>query len=128
MATGDCAIVRVAGPVNLGGYSEPEPDLLVLKNPGPEGYRRAHPTAVDVLLLIEVSDSSLAFDRGAKRDLYARYAIPEYWVVDLGGQRVLAYLDPEGGTYQRTEEYRAGDTVCPRAIPVARIAVASLLA
>jgi len=128
MATGDRAIVRVGGPVDLGGYSEPQPDLLVLKNPGPEGYRQAHPEAADVLLLIEVSDSSLGFDRGAKRDLYARYAIPEYWVVDLGGQRVIAYLDPVAGSYQRTVEFRAGETVCPQAVPDARIAVASLLA
>jgi Uma2 family endonuclease len=128
MATGDGAIVRVGGPVDLGGYSEPQPDVLVLKNPGPEGYRRAHPKAVDVLLLIEVSDSSLGFDRGAKRDLYARYAIPEYWVVDVGGQRVITYLEPVAGSYQRTVEFRAGDTVCPRAIPDACIAVAGLLA
>jgi Uma2 family endonuclease len=127
MATGDCAIVRVGGPVDLGGYSEPQPDLLVLKNPGPEGYRQAHPEAADVLLLIEVSDSSLAFDRGAKRDLYARYAVPEYWVVDIGGQRLIAYLDPVAGSYQRTVEFRAGDTVCPQAIPHVRIVVASLL-
>jgi Uma2 family endonuclease len=127
-ATGDSAIVRVGGPVDLGGFSEPQPDLQVLKNPGREGYRRAHPKAIDVLLLIEVSDSSLGFDRGAKRDLYARYAIPEYWVVDIGGQRVIAYLEPVDGRYQRVEEYRAGDTVCPRAIPDARVAVDSLLA
>lgn len=76
------AIVAVQSPVTLDDQSEPQSDLAILKFRG-DYYRAAHPGSADVLLLIEVADTSAAYDRGIKVELYARYGIPEVWLVDL---------------------------------------------
>jgi Uma2 family endonuclease len=70
--------------VDLGQYSEPEPDILLLRPQATE-YGQTHPDAQYVLLLIEVADISLAYDQGIKRDPYARNGVREYWVVDVAG-------------------------------------------
>jgi Uma2 family endonuclease len=125
LALGDAATVGVRHPLDLGQFSEPQPDLLVLK-PRPDGYSSAHPQVGDVLLLIEIADSSLAFDCGTKRDLYARFGIGEYWVIDLNSRHTLAYLFPVDGAFQRTREYRGGDYISPVAIPTLKIDVSGL--
>src|SRR6476659_3569905 len=81
-AVGERAVVSVQGPVRLDEFSEPEPDLALLK-PRPDFYRDAHAGPADVLLLIEVADTSLNYDRAVKRALYARHTIQELWIVDL---------------------------------------------
>jgi Uma2 family endonuclease len=88
----------------------------------------AHPQARDVLLLIEVADTSLAFDQGAKRELYARFGVSEYWVVDLNGQRIWAYLWPARGAFQRSREHLIDETISPQAFPDIGFAVRELLA
>jgi len=125
LAVGDSAIVSPGGPLNLGKLSEPQPDVLLLKYRA-DLYRTRIPETPDVLLLIEVSDTTLSFDREAKRDLYARFAIPEYWVVDVAGQRVFAYTAPAQGAFQKVREYAAGDTLSPQAFTPIRIAVREL--
>jgi Uma2 family endonuclease len=119
------AIVRAANPVDLGDLSEPEPDVIVLK-PRSDDYMTGHPRAEDVLLLIEVADTSLAFDRGPMRDLYARYGIREYWVVDVNGERVFTYREPSQGVFHATSEVSRGETVSPESFPVIQIAVTDL--
>jgi Uma2 family endonuclease len=127
LSLGDAATVRAANPIDLGRFSEPEPDLLVLK-PRADDYMSAHPQAQDVLLLIEVADSSLAFDQSAKRDLYARYGVNEYWVVDLNGQRIFSYLWAARGVFQRSREYLLDDTISPQAFPDFKLALRELFA
>ena len=97
-AVGDEAIVRVQNPVELSNRSEPEPDLTLLR-PRDDFYKKALPLASDVLLAIEVADSTLAYDRDIKRPLYARHGVPEYWLIDVNGGRVLTFRDPRGDGY-----------------------------
>jgi len=127
LSLGNAATVRAANPIDLGSYSEPEPDLLVLR-PRADDYMRAHPQAEDVLLLIEVADRSLAFDQGAKKELYARFGVSEYWVVDLNGQRIFAYLAPAHSAFQRSDEYLIDETISPQAFPDVRLAIRELFA
>src|SRR5690606_16285512 len=89
-AVGDDAIVRVQGSVRLGSISEPEPDLVLLR-PRTDFYRNQFANAPDILLVIEVSDTTLRYDREVKVPLYARHGVPETWIVDLPHQRLLVY-------------------------------------
>ncbi len=125
LAVGNSAIVRAANPVDLGDASEPEPDLLLLK-PRADDYVHAHPQTQDILLLVEVSDSSLTFDLGTKRTLYASFGVSEYWVVDVNSRRIFVYRDPARGAFQGVREYLTGDTVSPQALPNVTVAVADL--
>lgn len=97
-AFGDTAIVAVQNPVRLGDYSEPQPDLLLLR-PRTDFYASAHPTPADVLLLIEVADSSARYDREIKVPLYARHGVVEVWIVDLDARQVRFFRSPQGDTY-----------------------------
>jgi Uma2 family endonuclease len=83
------ALVRCQLPLRLGDLSEPEPDLAVVR-PHPDRYFDAHPTAADTLLVIEVADSSLAYDRDIKIPLYARHCVPAVWLIDLNAGTLLA--------------------------------------
>jgi Uma2 family endonuclease len=93
------AVVRVQNPITLDSGSEPQPDVAVVRRPW-SGYPRAHPGPGDILLLIEVADSSLELDLGAKRTIYARAGIGEYWIVDLTTDTVLLHREPDGDGYR----------------------------
>jgi Uma2 family endonuclease len=97
-AVGDRAFVRVHSPLRLGDRSEPEPDLALLE-PRAHAYRDVPPSAADVLLLIEVSESTRRYDRTVKVPLYARHSVPEVWVVDLANELAHFYRRPAGDTY-----------------------------
>jgi Uma2 family endonuclease len=125
LALARSATVIVGGPVNLGQFSEPQPDLMLLKR-RVDFYGERIAEAADILLLIEVSDSSLSFDQGAKLALYARNAVPEYWVIDVQARRVVTYLEPAEAGYARTLEYAAADCVSPRAFPDLKFAVSEI--
>ena len=103
--------VRVQGPLRLDPHNEPQPDLMLLR-PRRDRYREGHPTAADVLLLVEISDSSLAYDSGPKLALYARHGVPEVWVVDIVGRTVEVCLEPGPQGYARRRQGAAG-TVSP---------------
>lgn len=92
------AIVSVQNPVLLPDRTAPEPDVMVLR-PREDFYAEAHPTPGDVLLLIEVSDTSLEYDREVKLPMYARAGVPEVWIVDLTGEEILTHTRPEGDAY-----------------------------
>lgn len=97
---GDAAIVWEQNPIILGDGSEPQPDLVLLQ-PRADFYTGAHPRAADVLLVVEVADTSLTYDREVKLPLYARHGIPEAWLVDLRADRVELHQLPAAEGYQR---------------------------
>ena len=120
------AIVRVQNPVQLDDYSEPQPDITVLK-PRDDFYRHAHPRPADVLLVIEVSDSTLDFDRKVKVPLYARAGIPETWVVNLPEESIEVYSDPVGGEYQTIRSYARGRRLQSHTLASLRLSVSKVI-
>jgi Uma2 family endonuclease len=92
------AIVRCQDPIVLSNYSEPEPDIVIAKLRADE-YFNSHPAPADIILVIEVADSTLNFDRNVKLPLYAAAAINEYWIVNLIDNRLEIYRQPEGSIY-----------------------------
>jgi Uma2 family endonuclease len=122
----EVALVSVQSPLRLDAYNEPEPDLMLLR-PRPDGYREGHPGAADVLLLIEVSETSLAYDRSTKLALYARFGVPEVWIVDLFGAAVEVCREPKEGVYASRERLTSG-VLAPALVPGVTIDVAGLLA
>jgi Uma2 family endonuclease len=123
---GDRAIVRVQGAIRLNRHSEPEPDLLLL-NPRPDFYRGGDAGPSDVLLLVEVAETSLDYDRGVKAILYGRVGIPEVWVVDLPGERVEVCRGPATEGYREVQNRGRGEQVAPAAFPDLAIAVSEIL-
>jgi Uma2 family endonuclease len=107
---GATAVVRVQDPIVLNNWSEPEPDIAVCV-PVPDRYKQAHPRADQVLVVIEVADSSLTYDRTRKARAYAASGIPEYWIVNLIDQRVevLTDPDPSAQSYHQQHLTFAGD-------------------
>ena len=106
---GNQAIVSIQNPLRLNEYSEPEPDLLISKF-REDAYRNAHPTPPDVLFLIEVSDSSLDFDRKVKTAIYAKSGIPEYWIINIPDKKIEIYTHPGDGEYLNRYIAKIGDT------------------
>ncbi len=105
--------------------SEPEPDIAVLSKDGNE-YPKTFPPAADVRLLVEISDSTLAFDLGPKARLYARAGIADYWVFDIQARRIIVHRDPSKGAYSSVIAYSEGEQVAPLAHPNALVAVSSV--
>jgi Uma2 family endonuclease len=118
----DKAIVRTQGGVVLDRFAAPLPDLALLR-PKADEYVAKNPGASDILLLVEVADSSLEFDTTVKLSMYAILGIREYWVADLAEDRLLVYSKPAGDSYQIEKELHRGNTIAPRALPHCRIAV-----
>ena len=121
-AVGKRAIGRVQSPVVLDEHTEPQPDIMLLR-PNPDYYLNNHPRAEDVLLLIEVSDSTVQFDRKTKVPLYARHGVPEVWLV-VGPHRrhIEVYRDPqpESDGYRTRLQVREG-TLTPVLLPEVEI-------
>src|SRR5262245_16793442 len=93
------AIVRVQGSIRLDLFNEPEPDIVLLR-PRADFYASAHPGPEDILLVAEVAESSIDFDRSIKMRLYARAGVPEYWLVDLNEDVVRVHSEPLNGIYR----------------------------
>lgn len=134
LAVGDEATVFTAGPVNLGDFSEPQPDVMVLR-PRADDYAGQIPTQSDVLLIVEISDSSLAYDQGTKRALYARHGVVEYWIVDVEGRRIQVHREPTRAGYAQIREVGAArvageiggaDRIAPLALPDVEVVVGKL--
>jgi Uma2 family endonuclease len=107
------AIVWVQNPIRLDDYSEPEPDIAVLK-PREDFYGKSLPTPADVLLLVEVSHTTLDYDQKRKLPLYARAGVPEVWIVNLTDERIETYADPSGDVYQTTGSAARGEKIQAR--------------
>jgi Uma2 family endonuclease len=125
IGVGDRALVWVVGPVRLGAASVPEPDLALVR---PRSYRTGAPRPEDILLIVEVADSSLRYDLTTKLRLYARAGIPEYWVVSVDGEWIEVYRAPEGDRYREHRRAASGETVAPAAFPDLVVAVADVFA
>jgi Uma2 family endonuclease len=115
--------LRQQSPLVLGRDLDPKPDFAVIA--GAARGSSCHPMTAD--LVVEVADSSLAFDTNEKRLLYARSAIREYWVVDVNGRRLLVYRDPQSGDYAGQQVLGPADAVSTLAAPAASVRVADLL-
>ncbi|MEY4211377.1 MAG: hypothetical protein RLZ92_1758 [Pseudomonadota bacterium] len=122
----DQTIISIQNPLQLGDLSEPEPDLVLLK-PEADDYSNRHPNANDVLLIIEVSDSTLRFDRGQKLRLYANHQIPEYWIVNLIDHCLEVYRQPDNGDYLDKTVRGKTDQINLLALPEIKVAVESIL-
>lgn len=122
----DSAIVQVQSPVRVDSYSEPQPDLALLR-PRADYYENVVATPSDVLLVIEIAQSSLAFDRTVKASLYARRGIHEYWIVDVNDRAVIRHTDPREGRYTTIEVVPPETRFAPRLLPACTVTTADLL-
>jgi len=118
------ALLWVQNPIALPD-SEPQPDIAIVRERA-DGYERSLPAALDVLLVIEIADASLAYDRDVKIPLYARHGIPEVWLVDVQGRRLEAHRDPGEHGYRVTVRPDAGDVLSPQELPRVRVALSEL--
>lgn len=125
-ALGGRAAVNVQNPAVLDEYSEPEPDVTVLK-PRDDDYTTSKPRPSDVLLLIEVADTSLDKDREIKLPLYARSRIAEVWIVDLQSDVIEVYREPGEGGYAQMRRSGAGDSLTPHLLATVTLSVAEIL-
>ncbi|MFL5731796.1 MAG: Uma2 family endonuclease [Chloroflexia bacterium] len=112
--------------MHISYISEPQPDVALLK-PREDFYARTHPEPEDVLLIIEVADSSLTYDRRAKMPFYATAGIPEFWLVDLTNQVVEVYARPSAGGYRESAVLGRGETVRARGIAGIALGVDDIL-
>jgi Uma2 family endonuclease len=122
---GACAryVVRRAAQVPFAAseWSEPEPDIAVVRN---DPDQRDHPS--EVLLLVEISDSTLRYDRKVKQPIYANAHVPEYWIVNVDDQVVEVFTQPRDGRFERQQVLRSGDVLRPALLEGVAIAVADL--
>lgn len=125
-AVGDAAIVRVQNPIRLSDHSEPEPDLALLV-PRDDFYAQGHPEPDDVLLVVEVAETSAEFDRQVKLPLYAEAGIPEVWLIDLAESRVETYRDPSTSGYAEIQQRASGESLSPKSLPDVTISTAEIL-
>lgn len=119
--------IRTQNPLRLSRESEPQPDVVVVRHRD-DFYADAHPVPEDVLLVVEVADSSLVFDRETKLPLYAAAGVPEVWLLDLTTDRLEVFLGPSASGYESRATFSRGDRVAPRSAPDARVEIARLLA
>lgn len=130
---GKRVVVRVQCPIVLGDFSEPEPDLALVAGTA-DDYALRHPGVADLLLLVEVSDTTLADDRNSKLQLYAAHGVEEYWIVNIPDRRVEVFRHPEGGL-QSDQPFRflfssvtpEGGVVSPAFAPDLKISVSEIL-
>lgn len=123
---GDTALLGVQDPITLDAASEPQPDVTVLRRL-PGGYRVRHPGPADILLVVEVADTSLAYDRDVKAPLYARAGIPEVWLVVLAESRIVVYREPGPEGYADMRTVTREGSLSPVAFPGATIPAADVL-
>jgi Uma2 family endonuclease len=120
-------LVNVEAPIDVAPEdnptNEPVPDLIVLrKDPS---HLTSNPRPQDLALALEIADSSLSFDLRVKAALYARAGVPEYWVLDVAGRRLLVHRNPQAGTYADVAAYSEHESVSPLAAPEAQFRVAN---
>jgi Uma2 family endonuclease len=121
------AIVSVQNPVVLDESSEPQPDLAMLQRRSIP-YKEVEASAADVLLLIEVADTSLRYDRRTKLRLYAEAGVPEYWIVDCAAEAVDVFRAPEADAYGEETRVTGSGTIHPAAFPDVAISLVDLFA
>jgi Uma2 family endonuclease len=115
-AVGGQAIVRVQNPIVLDDFSEPQPDITLLR-PRDDFYTRSHPRPDDVLLVIEVAETTLSYDRDRKLPVYARAGIAEVWIIDVARNTLSAFRNPEGHAYRDEQVLITPTAVTPALLP-----------
>ena len=120
------AYVSIQNPIHLGEHNEPEPDVVLARWRADE-YAGGHPTPEDVLLVIEVADSSAEYDRQTKGPMYARAGIADYWILDLARDHILVHREPTESGYATTRIYRRGEQIRPLAFPDLALSVDDIL-
>ena len=123
---GQHALIGAQDPVRLGEHSEPQPDIALLR-PRADFYSTAHPGPADVLLLIEVSDTSIDYDREVKVPLYARSGIGEVWLIDLAGESIEVYQSPAPEGYRQIRVVRQEERLAPEALPELELSARGIL-
>ncbi|MBB6051821.1 Uma2 family endonuclease [Armatimonas rosea] len=123
-------VVQEQDPIEIASedqsYNDPEPDIAVLRQ-SVESYQTQAPGAVDILLLIEISDATLSQYRNQKARLYARAGIEDYWALDVRGRRLFVHRDPSEEGYRSVLEYTEDETIAPLAAPEAHRTIRALL-
>ncbi|MEZ5429480.1 MAG: Uma2 family endonuclease [Pyrinomonadaceae bacterium] len=122
----DKCVIRNQNPIRLDDFSEPEPDI-VLAEPPREKYLERHPGPEDILLIVEIADSTLYFDRDEKGPAYARAGIRQYLIVNVENRTVEDYRDPSGDGYQTKQTLKTGEKIDLVAFPEIEIPVGDLL-
>ncbi|HEY1409317.1 MAG TPA: Uma2 family endonuclease [Promineifilum sp.] len=123
----DRAIISVQDPIRIDVNSQPQPDIALLHRRS-DFYEKGHPEPEDIILIVEVAESSAQYDRDVKASLYARAGIAEYWLADLTEGRVEVRLDPEDGQYRTLQVLGKRDTISPVAFPEVLPAIDAFLA
>jgi Uma2 family endonuclease len=113
---GESAIVCIQNPMFVDKMSEPRPDVVICK-PLPELFGPFEPEPSDVLLLVEISDTSLRYDTKIKSRLYAEAGIPEYWILNIPNDILQVCTDPSDGEYRRIENLERGQTITAQMLP-----------
>lgn len=122
----DNILVRVQNPLRLSDYDEPEPDILLADLSKYDGKR--HPRPNEVILVVEVSDATLKYDRDEKLPLYAKAEIQEVWIVNLRSNVIEVHQDPELGLYQHVRIFKVGESVESKVLPDLNLNVDDILA
>lgn len=123
---GDSVILSVQGSVRLSLYSQPQPDLALLK-PRADFYEAAHAGPEDILLVVEVAETSFTYDSKVKVPLYAGAGIAEYWLLDVRKNVLVVRTDPVEGEYPKVRVLRHGDTVTLQKLPRVTFSVDEIL-
>ncbi|MCC5667429.1 Uma2 family endonuclease [Nostoc sp. CHAB 5784] len=118
----DRVLIAIQDPVELNDNSEPQPDVALLK-PRDDFYATAHPQPQDIFLLIEVSDSTVMYDREEKIPLYAQANIIEVWLVDINEEIVEVYQQPTAAGYEHIQKFASGQTLSIKAFPDVNISI-----
>jgi Uma2 family endonuclease len=118
--------ISVQNPIHLGEHSEPQLDLALLK-PRPDFYAQGHPTPQDVMLAVEVMESSAGYDREVKVPLYACFGIPETWLVNVERGLIEVYREPSPEGYRQVHTRRRGERLSPAAFPQFSLTVDAVL-
>lgn len=124
-SVGEDILISVQNPVRLSDYDEPEPDIVLADLAKFDGSR--HPRPAETLLIVEVSDTTLKYDRDVKVSLYAEAEIPEVWIVNLKNEIVEVHQKPSVGIYQLAQIYKRGESVKSSVLPNLEIEVDKIL-
>jgi Uma2 family endonuclease len=122
----DSAIISPQNPVRLNDVSEPQPDIAILRYRA-DYYAQAHPEADDILILVEVADITLSYDREEKTPRYAAAGIPEVWIVNLPEQLIEQYTQPIRGQYTRIQKVLLGEILISPTVSTLRLDTAAIL-
>jgi len=123
---GKSVIVSVQNPIGIDEYSEPQPDLVLLK-PRPDFYAESHPMPENVLLAVEISNTTVQYDSEIKGPLYAEAGIAEYWQVDIQKNVLIVRTNPKNGEYQDVQIFERGQTISLQGLPSVSFAVDEIL-